>query len=85
MAIDALTLSLLFLLLIVFLLFRLRTLGLAARVLLFLLHWLVRLVSRFLLRHRASDRRYVAVCGLADLTLSSPLDSLLLLEARCRP
>jgi len=32
--------------------------------------------------NRASARRYVAVCGLAGLTLSSPLDSLLLLEAR---
>jgi len=31
-------------------LFRLRTLGLSARVLLFVLCWLVRLVSRFLLR-----------------------------------
>lgn len=30
----------------------------------------------------ASARRYVAVCGLADLTLSFPLDSLLLLEAQ---
>ena len=45
-------LSLLFLLLIVFLLFRLRTLGLSAGVLLFVLYWLVRLVSRFLIRTR---------------------------------
>jgi hypothetical protein len=44
-------LGLLSFLLIRFLLFRLRALGLGARVLLFLLlHWLVRLVSRFLLR-----------------------------------
>jgi hypothetical protein len=42
-----LCLSLLFLLLIVFVVFRLRTLGLSARDLLFLLNWLV---SRFLLR-----------------------------------
>jgi len=31
---------------------------------------------------RASAHRYVAICGLADLTLFSPLDSSLLLEAR---
>ena len=43
-------LSLLLLVLIVFFLFRLRILGLSARVLLFLLYWLVRLASRFLLR-----------------------------------
>jgi len=46
------SLSLLFLLLIVFLRFRLRTLGLCDRGHLFLLHWLTRLVSRFLLRAR---------------------------------
>jgi hypothetical protein len=44
------SLSLLFLLLIVFLWFRLRTLGRSARDLRFLLHWLVRLLSGFLLR-----------------------------------
>src|ERR1700679_1875585 len=44
------SLSLLLLLLILFLWFRLRTLRLPARVLRFLLHWLVRLGSRFLLR-----------------------------------
>jgi hypothetical protein len=30
----------------------------------------------------ASAHRYVAICGLADLALSFPMDSLLLLEAR---
>jgi len=75
-------LSLPFLFLLGLLLFRLRTLGLAARVFLFPLHWLFWLVSRFLFRNGLLLIGYVAICGLADLTLSSPLDSLLLLEAR---
>ena len=54
-------LSLLFLFLIVFLLFRLRTLGLSARDLRFLLHWLVRLVSRFRLRLLRVAMLWVAI------------------------